>query len=1436
MEKEAYELTFPQNNIWLIDRVYTYTSVNMITGIINLEKDFNVDFCRNAVNSIIKDNDAMRINIKMNGSKVYQVIKDYIYDDIKVIDMTTASNEEIDEYIQEVANTKIDIFEEKLYEFRILKYSKNRGGVLLRIHHIISDAWSFSKVIEQFTKNYTNLKENTINENIEPSYLQFLNTQKEYVESERYEKDREYFKEYLKDLSNTVTLKERGSKISNKSKRYNVRLDEKLNSKVLDFCKENKISPFVLFLTILSIYMSRVRNINDIVIGTPVLNRANFKEKQTLGLFTTTLPIRIKIDENVRVIDLVRSVGSNTMSAFRHQRFPYESILSDMRKESEQKSNIYSVILSYQNARANYETQGEYSTKWYSNSSQIEDLQMHILDMDGTGILEINYDYLEDLFVEDEIKYLHTRLITIIENLIEDINVTVDNVNIISKNEIKKIFYDFNNTSFKYPKDKSVIDLFEEQVKRNSENIALVFENKKYTYKELNEASNIVANYLVSMGVKPNDIVSLIMKRSDNLIILLLAILKCRAAYLPIDSTYPLNRIEYILKNSKSSLAIKDREFNAKFDGINLIDIDFDELIIHANEKERKNLNINFSKNSINYLMYTSGSTGNPKGVAVSVENLTNFVYGINEVIKINEEDKIVSITTVSFDIFGLELWVPLTFGASIILANDGECVDGNKLNKLCLKEGVTVIQTTPTKLKMLLNTTEYIHNMKKILLGGEKVPKDFVDRLKAITEALIFDVYGPTETTIWSTIQDVTNCTKISVGRPIANTRIYILDEKNRELPIGVAGQVAIAGDGVSLGYYNNKEVTDKNFIYSEVLKEKIYLTGDLGRFNFDSTISILDRIDLQIKLNGQRIELEDIERNISSYPNIKEAVVILKENRFLVCYYIKEEKNIEIDENEIIKFLYNKLPSYMIPVVYKEQDNFPLTLNGKTDRKTLSKIEVELKNSILYEKPETELQKKIYSIWEKVLGREDFGINDKFFEMGADSLIAIKTQIELLSLGIHIEYKDLLKYQSIKELEKYIIRNKKEARNAKYYEHEDFSDILDKNKYEVTKIEKSNVKNILLTGVTGFLGIHILDSFMKENTGKIYCVIRGKNKKAAKERFMDTLHYYFNEKYDAEIGNRIIPIDGNFIEDNLGIKEDIYNKIISDIDLVIHSAACVKHYGDADYFKKVNVDGTKNIAKFCYENEKKLIHISTISVSGNSFEIMDASEEKEEIINFDETCLYKDQNLDNIYVYTKFKAEEEVLSYIKKGLNANILRIGNLTGRYEDLKFQHNVTENAFSNKLKTFIDIGAFPESNSNIYLEFTPVDYCAKAIIRIANYFNMEKNVFHLYDSSHVYIKEFVSILKELNIDIDIVKDEEFAKTVEKIAVSSNNQILNGIINDLSEKNSLNYETNVKVSSKYSLDYLSKIGFTWPIIDSKYIIGYINYLRNIGFLDK
>lgn len=1002
---EKFDLTFPQKNIWLVDKLYNSSLVNLITGVINIKKQFNVEFCKRAINNIIKNNDSMRINIFLEGDEPRQKIYNYNEEPIVLKDMQGKSKIEIEEYINQFKKEAIDICSEKLYEFEILKYSKESGAILLKMHHIISDAWSYSKIIEQFISNYTSLEnEGNVIDKSYPSYIEFINLTKEYKIGEKYQKDESFFEEYLKDFSNEVSLKDKSCKISNLSKRYNVILDKNVNDKILDYCKKNKISPYILFLSALSTYIYRIKDSNDFVIGSPSLNRANFKEKQMLGMFVATLPIRIKVEENIKFLDLAHNIVSNTMNLFRHQKYPYTNILKKVRSENNNSNNLYSIVLSYQNARANYEEEGKYSTKWYPNDFQNEDLIIHILDMDSTGILQINYDYLSELFEDIEIQYLHTKLMAIIENAILDEEVDVENIEIMSKEEKNKILYEFNDTKSDYPKDKSVIDLFEEQVEKTPDNIALVFEDKKLTYKELNEKANAVAHYLVDeKNIKPEDIVGIKFKRSINMIVAMLGVAKTRATYLPIDPEFPEDRIKYMMENSKSNVLLS-----------NIDNIDY---------SKTKNLDTTFDLDLSFYVLYTSGSTGRPKGVVISNKNIINFAYGINKEIKIKENDNVLSLTTVSFDIFELELWIPIINGAKIILANDDEKYNLFLLNELCLKNNVNVMQTTTSMYYSIVNdknNSVFLRKMDKILIGGEKVFINVIKKIRNISKAHIYNVYGPTETTVWSSISLLNDQDYINVGKPILNTKILIKDRKARNLPLGISGELCISGDSVSKGYLNNCEMTEKLFL--KINDSIWYKTGDLAIIDFNLRVKILDRIDLQTKINGKRIEIEEIEKQIYNTQKVNECVVVLNSN-VLTCIYVGDISDQKLIIEEISKYL----TSYMIPKRFYTLKELPKTSNGKIDRKKLQSMKFDDSKKI-NNLPQTDIQKYLSIQITNILGiKEKIDINLNLFQIGFDSLNIMQLVSDIRTkYGVTVSIKDILDNPTIEMIERLIKSSK--------------------------------------------------------------------------------------------------------------------------------------------------------------------------------------------------------------------------------------------------------------------------------------------------------------------------------------------------------------------------------------------------------------------------
>jgi len=1427
-----YNLTFPENNIYMIEKFNDGTAINTIAGSLKIESKFDEKICNEIINKLIEFNDSLRIKIYEENNAAYQIVDDYVYEDIKYIDMSKKNNKEIQEYFELGVNIPLEFIGNKLYEFTIIKQGNNTGYIFMKMHHIISDAWSLGQAINQFIKLYNSHLDNVYEGKSIPSYLEFVEAEKEYISSEKYTKDEEFWKQYLNDIQPLVYLKNATSKLSTKANRYSITLDKEINDKIIEYTKVNKVSPYTLFLGALTTYIYRIKEKNDFLIGTPILNRANFKEKQILGMFVSTMPIRMKVEENINFLELVKQIGNDAMSLFRHQKYPITKTLENIHNVTDIKGKIYNIMLSYQNARSDISGSEIFSTNWVFSGYIQDDLEIHIMDMDNNGILTLNYDYLTDLFENIEIEYLHSRIMSIIQNAIEDIDINVDNIRIMTKEEENKILYEFNNTDTEYPKDKTVIDLFEEQVEKNPDNIAIVFEDKKMTYREINEKANQLAHYLKEeKNIKERENIAVYMSRSKELIYSLIAILKCGCVYIPIDPAYPSERVQYILDNSNANHVITNLnfEFNMSTNVTNVTNIN-----LLASSKF--NINLSSNKDDLVYIIYTSGSTGNPKGVMISNQNLTNFLFGINKKLKLDKKDVIASITTISFDIFGLEIWLTLSNGAKLILSNELEQIDSKLLNTLCIKNKVNIIQTTPTKLRMLTNNDDigYIKNMEKILLGGESLPNEYILKLKEITDAHIINLYGPTETTIWSTTKDITNVDLIVAGLPIQNTKVFVLDNKNRLLPIDIDGQLVISGDSVSKGYYNNQKLTNEMFINVDFVENKIYLTGDLAKNNFNGDIKILGRTDFQVKLNGQRVELEEIEQNILKYKNISNAVAIVKNEANLICFYVPEKINSPINELELKKYLYSKMPIYMVPSRFEKINIMPLTPNGKIDRKKILEINLKRTNDKLI-MPKNDIQKIIFESWQIVLNSKEFGINNNFFELGGDSFDAIKIKIELLSKGIRIEYGDIFKYPTIEGLSENINKTNINTEYDITGYNKDFSNILNLNRESKYIPNKQRVGNVLVTGVTGFLGAHIVSEIIDKEDSVVYCLIRKKNKLDSNQRLKETLSFFFGSTYNELIGTRIIAIEGDITEENLGIH--IKNKYVSDnIEFVVHAAACVKHYGNKQHFIDININGTENVVKYCYENNKKLIHISTLSVSGNAFESANIKQNYiDHEIDFDETCFYNNQSVDNVYVYTKFKSEELVLTYINKGLKANIIRFGNLTGRYSDSKFQTNVQDNAFANRLKSIISIGKIPENCYDMYIEFTPIDLSAEFVIKVMQFFNQDHNMFHAFNHNHIYVEQFIKILKNMDMNINIITEKEFSQYIESIINNKQkSKVLVGIINDLNGDNLLEYSTNIKIKSDLTIKYLKSIGFEWKKIDEEYVTSYIKYLIDIKFL--
>lgn len=1420
MDVTKFELTNPQKSIWLVQQFYQDSTINSIAGYLKINTKCDFKVLEKAFNLFVKNNDAFRLKILNEKAGVKQYVDDYIYESIPVIDVE--SDEELERIGKEFVKYKF-ILNEKLFNVNLARMSNGEGLVLLNAHHLISDAWTMILCLNEVYENYIDLL-NGKNENefdMGPSYIDFINSQKEYYQSTAYEKDKIFWNTKFEDLPDYISFKtdEEPNIVSNR-KVYKVSL--RTMKKVTEICEKYNISIYVFFLSVFSIYLKNVFNSNFYTIGNPVLNRSNYKQKHTAGMFVSTEPFVVKINDNSTFIEHAQKMSKDQSAMYRHIKYPYEEIYEYVKEKYKTNNKLFDIVFSYQNAKMNNEGATlPIEQKWFQNYNQIESLMIHLRDVENSGEVSILYDYLVNYLDETKIDFIHNSILSMIEQIYLNNDILVKDIEVVSKEEKRFLENDLNQTKSEHEKNTNLVKRFEEIVDLYPNRIAVSCEDEKITYLELNERANALAKTIIETNID-TEIIAFEMRRSIDMIVTIWGILKSGHTYMPIDPEYPDERKEMMIKNSKTKLLITQKKMadNIEFNG---------KKIIINDERECKNLKINIKPSKKAYIMYTSGSTGVPKAVCIRHENVLNYVSAVQKKLdyEIRDDNKVLSVTTVGFDIFVFELFPTLLSGLEMVVATEMQARSPKLLSEIIIKNNINKILTTPSRIQLLFLKEEYLECLKvlkEIILGGEPFPKQLLRNLKNLTKARIINMYGPTETTVYSTFKDLTDSDNITVGKPIDNTQIYLWNDNNKLVPYGSIGEIAIGGEGVGDGYYNNEKLTNKVFVEVPYKGKRIYKTGDFGKWNEYGELICLGRKDFQVKIRGYRIELDDITNNIVTFKSIEKAVVIDKEdsngNKYLCAYYVAKE---EIDVLELKKYLTGKLPNYMLPKYFMQIDEIPLTINHKINRKALPEIKEEKKYEEVEIQPKTEIEKILCNEIKKELKLKKLGIQHDLFDFQIDSLDIINIQTNLLQYKFDLNTQDFYEYRTIEELAKKI-----ENKNNKYeeYKEEELKNINSCVNKKSENIKKVSYKCVLLTGCTGYLGMQVLHDIMqRDNTINIICLTRSKENKVAKLRIEELYKFYFNENINL---NRVEIIETDITRPKLGLTQVDYERI-NKVDLVINCAANVRYYGKYEEFKKINVDITQNLIDFCMEHNILFAHISTLGVSGNHL-----VKQTKKTSYFDENSFYIGQKYnENVYIHTKFEAEKKIYDNIPNGLKAVIFRVGNLTGRYKDGHFQKNIEENAFYNILLVILRYSMVPSTMLNQYLEFTPVDLCSKAMLDILWHTSKAQRVYHLFNKNYIKVERLIKMLEKEGIKIEIKDPKEFHdKIVEKAQEDSG--MLKGLVNDLDLERGLSFKNTIKQENKITNNYLKKIGFEWKGADQKYIHKIIKYIKENNML--
>jgi amino acid adenylation domain-containing protein len=1007
--KEYYSLSSSQRRLYLLQQMDLESTAYNMPGLIAVPKDYNKNQIANVFNKLITRHENFRTSFEVKDENPVQHIHSEVSFSINEYRITKS----------ELSNTKedltqaFDLSQAPLLRVAYLEISDSEDMLFIDMHHIISDGRSHAILEEDF---YQLLAGN----DLEPLHLHY----KDYSEWQNSKEQQERIKvqetywldkfageipalELPTDYSRPVMQSFEGAIVS-------IILSTEETKIIHDISKDQGLTLYMSLLSIFTILLSKLSGQDDIIIGSPIAARRHSDLQDIVGMFVNTLAIRSDVSGDKQLIDYLQELKENTLEVYENQEYQFEDLVEQVVKNRDTSRNpIFDVMFNFlesENQEISDSSQDE-----LIHTSSVSKFDLSLTALNQGSKLELNFEYSTKLFKSETIDRFIAYFKQIINQLPDKLDSKLSTIEIITESEKQQLLYDFNNTKADYPKDKTIHQLFEEQVERTPENVAIRCEGEEISYRDLSIKSSQLANYILSI-VSDKKLIAIMSNRSIDMIVGVFGVLKSGHAYLPLDPKQPVDRNNKILHESQTEVIIVDNN-DFSYEDIKIVNLR-DENIF----KENKTAVPNTIKSSdLAYVIYTSGSTGVPKGVMISHENIVNFVTGMSSIFPEDKKGAILSMTTISFDIFGLELYVPLLKGIPMILAKDRESTDVKLLSSIIRKEQVSVLQLTPSRLSLILsdvNSKDIFEDIKVVLVGGEELPISLLNSLRDIYKGKIYNMYGPTETTIWSTFKDVSKDLSLNIGKPISNTQIYILNNSDKIQPIGVIGELCISGAGLARGYFRNSGLTAEKFIshpYKE--GERLYRTGDLARWLPDGNIDFLGRIDHQVKIRGFRIELGEIESVLLKHENIKESVVLAREekgDKYLCAYIVSKE---ELNHEKLRASMSAQLPDYMLPSYFIELDSLPLNSNGKVNRKALPAPEIKAGDD--YVAPTNEIEEKLVEIWSNILNidKEDISVNANFFSIGGHSLKATVLASKIhKEIGVEFLLRELFLHPTIK------------------------------------------------------------------------------------------------------------------------------------------------------------------------------------------------------------------------------------------------------------------------------------------------------------------------------------------------------------------------------------------------------------------------------------
>ncbi|MCE0521743.1 MAG: amino acid adenylation domain-containing protein [Methylacidiphilales bacterium] len=1032
-----------QQRIWFVEQLAPTALAYNESEAVRLTGDLDADALERAFNLIVGRHELLRSTIQVSNGQPTFVVHENWPLDFKRIDLSAMPAREREAEMERllVSEPRGQYHLESSPGIRtaLIRMGPRDHVFILMMHHIVCD-WSSEGVLwRELSASYRSLLRGE-QPNLPPLPIQhgdYAAWLHEQYASTTFDKELAFWKEALRgarELLELPTDRSRPAIATNRGAKKRYRLDATQTKALRQLSRTGKTSQFTVFAAVLDVLLHRYTRNDDILLGIPLADRDQPELQSMIGFLLHTHVLRATVSENMTFSELLFQVQKATLELFNHRAVPFDLVVREIDHERNLSySPLFQVMLNWRDREQELSFIGMEGLKVESllAESRTSKFDLTFMVTDEGEELWLEMEYSTDLFDEARIDRMVGHYQTLLMEVSSNPDRRLSDLPLLTDEERRKIVVEWNRTEADYPKDRCLPDLIEEQAMRTPEAVAVVFENQRLTYRELNTRANQLARHLQKLGVGPDALVGICVDRSLEMVVGMLGILKAGGAYVPLDPKYPKERIAFVLEDAAARVLLTQShlvEMMAPCAQTIRLDADWPRI---ASESDLK-VESKVTGENLAYVIYTSGSTGMPKGVEIPHRALVNFLVSMEKQPGLTSKDVLLAVTTFSFDIAGLEIFLPLMAGARLVLLSRDDAADGFRVLHHLNAHKATFLQATPSTWRMLLDAEWPGSPQLKMLCGGEALPRELATQLLA-KGGEFWNMYGPTETTIWSSATQVARDDgPIHIGRPIANTQLYILDPHLQPVPAGVPGELHIGGTGLARGYHNRSELTAEKFIpdpFSGVPGARLYKTGDLARFLPDGNVEYLGRLDHQIKIRGFRVELGEIEEVLNQHPGVQASVVMAREDapgdKRLVAYVVN--RNGAVPSSELRECIRAKLPDYMMPSAFVTLKAFPLTPNGKVDRKALPKPDVEAgADKSTFVKPRTRTENALAEIWREVLSLKHVGIRDTFFELGGHSMLAVRLVSKInKSLGLGLPILVLFQNPTIEKLANVCDRN---------------------------------------------------------------------------------------------------------------------------------------------------------------------------------------------------------------------------------------------------------------------------------------------------------------------------------------------------------------------------------------------------------------------------